>query len=99
MNELNKKENTLDQYPKYIQLIDFIWKVIDDSNVYTNEESVIEEFKDKIFSEVSIKQIKEVIDKYSRGFKNHCTECNIDIGESNPRQLCCKTYCSGIYRE
>lgn len=23
----------------------------------------------------------------------HCTMCGEDMGEQNPRQLCCKTYC------
>tara|TARA_B100000900_G_scaffold347778_1_gene313117 strand:- start:1283 stop:1480 length:198 start_codon:yes stop_codon:yes gene_type:complete len=25
--------------------------------------------------------------------KNLCTECGIDMGDNNPRQLCGKTYC------
>ena len=25
--------------------------------------------------------------------KNYCVVCGIDIGDCNPRQLCCKTYC------
>lgn len=24
---------------------------------------------------------------------NCCIICNINLGDSNPRQLCCKTYC------
>jgi hypothetical protein len=24
---------------------------------------------------------------------NRCISCGIDLGESNPRQYCCKTYC------
>jgi len=27
--------------------------------------------------------------------ENRCTECNVDMGPSNPRQLCGKTYCHG----
>lgn len=25
--------------------------------------------------------------------ENKCLVCGIDLGECNPRQLCCKTYC------
>ena len=25
--------------------------------------------------------------------KNRCTGCGVDMGENNPRQYCCKTYC------
>ena len=25
--------------------------------------------------------------------KNYCIICGVDIGDCNPRQLCCKTYC------
>jgi len=25
--------------------------------------------------------------------QNKCTICGVDLGECNPRQLCCKTYC------
>lgn len=27
-------------------------------------------------------------------FYNACVVCGINLGNSNPRQLCCKTYCS-----
>lgn len=26
-------------------------------------------------------------------YANRCVVCGIDIGDCNPRQLCCKTYC------
>lgn len=29
----------------------------------------------------------------SQPTNNKCTVCGIDMGEHNPRQLCCKTYC------
>jgi hypothetical protein len=30
-------------------------------------------------------------------YKNRCTECNVDMGDCNPRQLCGKTYCLERY--
>lgn len=27
------------------------------------------------------------------GESNYCISCGVDIGECNPRQYCCKTYC------
>ena len=31
--------------------------------------------------------------------KNLCVGCNVDMGEHNPRQYCCKTYCINEYFE
>ena len=28
---------------------------------------------------------------------NYCIECGVDMGPSNPRQLCCKSYCDKSY--
>lgn len=28
---------------------------------------------------------------------NYCIECGVDMGPSNPRQLCCKTYCDNSF--
>lgn len=27
---------------------------------------------------------------------NYCVSCGCDLGPTNPRQLCCKTYCSNV---
>ncbi len=35
----------------------------------------------------------ELIDNNKEGMINRCVECNIDMGRSNPRQLCGKTFC------
>jgi histone acetyltransferase (RNA polymerase elongator complex component) len=77
--------------------IDLIYKLIDYVDCYTDSAKVIEELKHKSFNEITINEIINVINKYSKGPKNRCIECNIDIGENNSRQLCCKTYCPGKY--
>lgn len=28
---------------------------------------------------------------------NYCIECGVDMGPSNPRQLCCKSYCDNSF--
>ena len=40
-----------------------------------------------------IKDFKESIIRNQEGIMNRCLECGIDMGKSNPRQLCGKTYC------
>lgn len=30
---------------------------------------------------------------YNKVWRNLCVNCSIDMGEDNPRQYCCKTYC------
>ncbi len=36
---------------------------------------------------------KELIENNKEGILNRCVECKIDMGRSNPRQLCGKTFC------
>ena len=50
------------------------------NNSYTNMELL----QDKL--ELLIKECQT-------GCVNRCLECNVDMGECNPRQLCGKTYC------
>ena len=42
--------------------------------------------------EINEKIIKELLDYYNIPI-NRCLCCNADLGESNPRQFCMKTYC------
>jgi hypothetical protein len=35
-----------------------------------------------------------IIESVVRKYTNHCIVCNADLGETNPRQLCGKTYCT-----
>jgi thymidine kinase len=65
------------------------------------------EVKKRKFSEDYISDFSEESDETEKteeseesdnfgGFYNnswHCVNCNEDLGESNPRQYCCKTYC------
>ena len=40
-----------------------------------------------------INNLEKSINSNTNGFINRCTECNIDMGPHNPRQLCGKYYC------
>lgn len=40
--------------------------------------------------------ILQILRNNTKGFKNRCVRCNVDMGEGNSRQLCCKTYCGDI---
>lgn len=62
------------------KLYDLISNIEDRESNYYNFESITKEF---------LKILKE----YDEGMMNRCTSCGEDMGRSNPRQLCGKTYC------
>ena len=43
-----------------------------------------------------VNDILQILRNNTKGFKNRCVRCNVDMGEGNSRQLCCKTYCGDI---
>ena len=51
-----------------------------------------------INSDKMVDDILKLLRDNTRGFKNRCVRCKVDMGECNPRQLCCKTHC-GVYSE
>jgi len=64
---------------------------------------VVSELEDKLdeyldYDEILKQFIQSVIDN-TQGVKNRCTECKVDMGMSNPRQLCGKTYCASAYED
>jgi hypothetical protein len=62
---------------------------------------IISELEDKLKEELNydliFNQFKQSLLNNTLGIKNRCTECNVDMGISNPRQLCGKTYCTELY--
>ena len=44
-------------------------------------------------SQKIITELKESIINNQEGVINRCTDCGVDMGRSNPRQLCGKTVC------
>ena len=61
----------------------------DNNNNYNDNKNT--NFKNK---KKKINNFSEFNDYYKEGdFINRCVECNIDLGPSNPRQLCGKTHC------
>ena len=61
-----------------------LWSLIsrleEEDGVYYNFEKILNDFK------ISL-------EKNNEGIMNRCLVCHIDMGRTNPRQLCCKTYC------
>ena len=58
---------------------------------------IISEVEDKLdvyldYEEIYKDLVKSII-KNNLGMKNRCTDCGVDMGSCNPRQLCGKTYC------
>lgn len=47
----------------------------------------------KINRNVFNEYLEEIINKNMGNYINRCIVCRVDMGEMNPRQYCCKTYC------
>ena len=62
---------------------------------------IISELEDKLKKEFNydliFNQFKQSLLNNTLGIMNRCTECNVDMGISNLRQLCGKTYCTELY--
>jgi hypothetical protein len=54
---------------------------------------VIEKSDYYMYTEELESRIKDIINSQYKGLKNRCCGCKVDLGEDNPRQFCCKTYC------
>jgi len=50
---------------------------------------------DNTYTDMDLLQekLETLIKECQTGYVNRCLECNVDMGECNPRQLCGKTYC------
>ena len=88
-DELEKQEEKPKDVDKESEekIEDEFYKLItvfsDKLDIYLDYDKILESF------------IESIIDN-NDGIKNRCTECNVDMGYSNPRQLCGKTYCMNI---
>ena len=81
---------------------DMLYDLQDRIDTYLNFENIIEnikvmiknkEYKD---SEKMINDMIEIIEDNQEEAINRCLECGEDIGRTNPRQLCRKTYCENL---
>lgn len=63
-----------------LRLYNLISLIEDKTSTYLDHRKIIEDFKKSLI-------------KHQEGMMNRCLECNVDMGRSNPRQLCGKTYC------
>ena len=41
--------------------------------------------------------LRQMIGEWMTDYINRCLGCGVDIGECNPRQYCCKTYCPNLH--
>ena len=96
-NDKEKLDELFKETPYEIDLTKDQQKEIDESP-RNNLNCIISEIEEKLDIyldyDVILEQFKEIILKNNLGMKNRCTECNVDMGLCNPRQLCGKTYCS-----
>lgn len=76
---------------------DRAWSLIIAADIYTDNDAVIANAlalaADNGVDAVTDEVIQSIIEKYGRDRKNRCTECGVDMGEMNPRQLCGKIFC------
>lgn len=65
------------------------------SKLYYEIKDYFENVKDKYINDKAlINSIEKLFKDIPKGQVNRCLECNIDMGECNPRQLCGKWYCT-----
>ena len=62
----------------------YLWKMLEELKENTNEYYDYHKIKNDL--------VKSINDNLN-GFVNRCVDCGIDIGPSNPRQLCGKWRC------
>jgi hypothetical protein len=77
-NELNDMDDNDFKYKLYYEIKDYF---NNKKNLYINHSSLMNRIE-SIITNVGTTQV------------NRCIECNCDIGECNPRQLCGKWVCS-----
>jgi hypothetical protein len=82
---------SFDDHNKPQTIADIAIQFMEYKEVYYDEEAVREEVA--TWTRITAQDFKTLYETYSRGPKNLCVECGIDMGEQNLRQLCGKTYC------
>ena len=80
LDDAFEKKITVDTESISDRLYQLICLIEENTDTYLNHEAIIEDFK------ISLS-------KHQEGMINRCTQCGEDMGRSNPRQLCGKTYC------
>jgi len=81
-----------------------VWSLTQSANEYSDEKEIIADIVQqlrngiiKTDNDITDELIGLLIKKYSKGLRNMCVMCGIDLGEMNPRQLCGKTQCFNIF--
>ena len=81
---------------------DMLYDLQDRSDTYLNFDNIFNILKDKLInkefndSEKMINDIVETIEDNQEDTINRCIECGDDMGRTNPRQLCRKTFCGNL---
>lgn len=85
---------TKDQILNLIKRTELISNTIKDLDYYVNTIELTKELEQ--FSILTKDIILSFATEFTEGMKNRCLMCNIDMGRSNPRQLCGKWRCYNI---
>jgi hypothetical protein len=80
---------------------DRVWSLIVAADIYTDNDAVVANAlalaEEHGVAAVTDAVIQSLIETHGRDRKNRCVECGVDMGEMNPRQLCCKVYCENAF--
>lgn len=78
-----------------LQNAELISKVLKSLDYYVDVEGLTKELQTipNLTNEIVLSKVQN----YKKGLKNRCMVCRTDIGMSNPRQLCGKWMCYGLY--
>jgi len=82
---------TKDEILELIKRKELISKTITDLDYYVDTIGLTKELE--LFSILTEDIILSLAKDFNEGMKNRCIMCSIDIGRSNPRQLCGKWMC------
>ena len=80
-------------------ITDYFYPLNNKQNKNKQKQLLIIDYYSKIDNslEISKKKRKKVYGYNSESGSWHCMECGIDMGSSNPRQLCRKFFCENIF--
>ena len=78
-------------------LIEIVRQAAEAAVNYVDEEAMLKYLVDAKIVNPIPDELSLLVNTYSKGPKNLCVECSVDMGPTNPRQLCGKTYCNNSW--
>lgn len=89
------KTMTKDEILDVIKRTDLIHKTVEELDYYVDLGALTKKLE--IFPQLTTDIILSFVGDFKEGIKNRCLICQVDMGRSNPRQLCGKWMCHNDY--